>query len=343
MIDSKHIAEIAGLSRSTVSRVINNYPNVPEKTKERVLNIIKEYNYTPNLSAQALKGKKTNTIGMFFFTNGVITDNLLNSFYIASVIENAALYGYHVLSYIIRDTSNEDTIKTVKDVFRQQRIDGGIFKGMAKFEPLLEELIEEGFFISTIDLDFKGRDEKNLCIVNFECEKTATNSIDYVVGLNHRKIAVLNGNTEILSGIQRNNGFLKGIEKNRSKIDKYWIIPGAFSRDSGHEQMRELLKSSAELPTAICAANDSIAFGAITAINEFGLKVPYDISVIGIDDHILSQYFTPPLTTFKIDFSEMYKNATLSLIALIEHRKQKQPVRLEYESRLVERDSCRAI
>lgn len=340
MINSTNIAKLAGVSRSTVSRVINNYSNVPPKTRDHVLRIIDEYGYSPNISAQALKGKKTNTIGLFFISSGAVTDNLLNSYYIAAVIENAAAYGYHVLSYIIQDTSDETTIKTVKDIFRQQRVDAGIFKGVAKHEPLIEELIMEGFLIGVVDHDFKGRNEKNLIIANYECIGTATNVIDYIVGLGHRRIAIINGDPNMYSGIQRNKGFAIGIEKNISNIDKYWSIPGIFSKESGYEQMKKFLKNADELPTAVCAANDSVAFGAIKALNEFNLKIPDDISVIGIDDHILSQYTKPSLTTFKVDFAEIYKAIIMALIKAIENGENKQPVRFEYGTRLIERESC---
>jgi len=343
MINSESIAKLAGVSRSTVSRVINNYPNVPKKTRDHILKIIEEYNYSPNISAQALKGKRTNTIGLFFISSGAVTENLLNSYYIAAVIENAAMHGYHVLSYIISDTSDEATRKTVKDVFRQQRVDAGIFKGVAGSEPLLEELVAEGFLVGVVDYDFNGRNEENLVITNYECVRTATNVVDYVVGLNHRKIAVLCGDPNKFSGVQRNKGFSIGIDKNISNIDKYWIIPGTFSKESGYKQMKNFLENATELPTVVCASNDSVAFGAINAINEFGLKVPDDISVIGIDDHILSQYIKPPLTTFKVDFAEIYRVVTVALIEAIEKGGNTLPVGLEYETRLIERESCRRI
>lgn len=307
------------------------------------MRIINEYNYSPNISAQVLKGKKTNTIGLFFITSGSVTDNLLSAYYIASVIENAAAYGYYVLSYLIKDTSDKETKRSVKDIFNQSRIDGGIFKGVAKHEPLLEELILEGFLVAVMDLDFKGRNEKNLIIANHESINTAMNAVDYMVSLNHRKIAILCGDSNIFSGVQRNKGFLQGIEKNRSKIDKYWTIPGVFSKESGYKQMKSFLENASELPTAICAANDSIAFGAIEALNEFGLKVPDDVSVIGIDDHILSRYSKPSLTTFKIGFDEIFREVTISLIKAIEGNGPEQPVRLEYGTKLIERESCRKI
>lgn len=341
VINSEYIAKKAGVSRSTVSRVINDYPNVPKKTRDRILKIIEEYNYSPNISARVLKGKGINTIGMFFISSGAVTDNLLNTYYIASVIENAAMYGYHVLSYIIQDTSDETTIKNVKDIFRQQRVDAGIFKGIAESEPLLEELIEEGFLVGAIDYDFKNRNEKNLVIANYECLITAMNAVDYVVGLNHRKIAIMNGDANMHSGVQRNKGFQMGIEKNISSIDKYWTIPGVFSKDSGYEQMKSFLKNANELPTAVCASNDSVAFGAINALEEFGLKVPDDISVIGIDDHILSRYSKPALTTLKVNFREIYRIVTTKLIEIIEKGDNIPPVRVEYDTLLIERESCK--
>ncbi len=342
-INSSQIAKLAGVSRSTVSRVINNYNNVPQETREKILEVIKQYNYYPNISAQVLKGKRTNTIGLFMISGNLITDNLLNNYSVAAVIENAAQRGYHVLSYIINDTRDTDTIQNVKEVFHQRRIDGGIFKGGANHEPLIEELIAEGFLIGIIDQDLPGRMETNRMVFNFESKKTAENAIDYVVGLNHRKIAIINGDLNKYSGMQKYQGFLNGLEKNSSEIEKYWIIQGEFNKGSGYAGMSKFLKGAAEIPTAVCAANDSIAFGAIEAINEFGLKVPDDISVTGIDDHILSQYYKPPLTTFRVDFGEIYRKLTLSTIEAIERGVNEKFIKIEYDTTFIERESCRRI
>ena len=107
--------------------------------------------------------------------------------------------------------------------------------------------------------------------------------------------------------------------------------------------MKDILEKSSEHPTAICCANDSIAFGAINAIKDFGLKVPDDISVIGIDDHMRSASFNPPLTTFRGDFNKMLSTLTEEVIKVLKHGEGESFATIQFGSELIERGSCRRI
>ena len=126
-INSNEIARLAGVSRSTVSRVINNYPNVPPETREKVMKIIEQYNYFPNISAQVLAGKRAKSIGVFLVARGQFSSDILTNLLITSVIEGASDCGYYVVTNIIRDIKDSESIKIVKEMFFQRSIDGGIF------------------------------------------------------------------------------------------------------------------------------------------------------------------------------------------------------------------------
>lgn len=341
-INSTEIAKLAGVSRSTVSRVINNYPNVPETTRKKVMSIIQEYNYYPNLSAQVLAGKKTNTLGLFIIERGQVSGDSLSNFLITSIIESASMFGYYVLTNIVRDTNNFKTMERIKEVFYQRRVDGGIFIGADNYEPLIEELMKEGFIIGIMDQALPGENESNRIVTNFDNERGAIKAIDYLVSLGHRKIGVINGNMNRLAGPQKFQGFKKGLKKHQIPVRVEWVLDGDFSRQSGYEAIKGLLEKKIELPTAIVAANDSTAFGAIQAFNEHSISVPDDISIIGFDDHMLSKHMKPALTTFRVDFDMMMKKLTANVINAVEGR-QLESNYFTAGATLVVRDSCRAV
>lgn len=342
-INSTEIAKLAGVSRSTVSRVINDYPNVPEKTKEKVMKIIQQYNYYPNLSAQVLAGKRTRTIGLFLIDSGHVSTDMISSLLIARVIESASLLGYYVLTHIIRDTGDKEAIRTVKESFYQKRIDGGIFIGAANYEPFLEQLIAEGFIIAILDQDLPGHNESNRLVINFDNETGGEQAIDYLVSLNHKRIGVIKGDLERFSGPAKFQGYKNAMIKHNLQLVDNWIISGDFNEASGYKAVYDLIRiNGSDLPTAIFTANDNVAFGAIRALNELGIRVPEDISIIGFDDHALSSRFKPALTTIHVDFELLMHKLTSALIDRIE-KDTKVFKQLMVGTSLVIRDSCREI
>lgn len=342
-INSTQIAKLVGVSRSTVSRVINNYPNVSEKTYKKVMKAINKYNYYPNLSAQVLKGKGSKTIGLFVISSGNFSKDIGSSLMISSVIENAFLLGYHVLTYVIQSFQREENSNKVKEIFYQRRIDGGIFIGAENHENVIEELIAEGFIVGVMDQDVPGRTGPNSVVVNFESKLNAKYAVDYLYNLNHRKIAFINGSMKKHSGVMKYKGFMQGIEEHKLLVPDNWITYGDFSEEGGYEATKQILNDSKSLPTAICTANDHIAFGAIRAIKEFGLSIPNDISIIGSDDNLLSEYYTPSLTTFRVDFTGILGALTTKIIEIIETKENDEFKITEFDTLFVERESCKRI
>lgn len=341
-INSVEIAKLAGVSRSTVSRVINNYPNVPPETREKVMKVVRDYNYFPNMSAQVLAGKNMRTIGLFMIEGGNVSTDAISNMLIVSVIEQASALGYYVLTHIIRDSKDQESVKSVKEIFFQKRVDAGIFIGAANQEPIIEELIGEGFIIGVMDQDIPGRNEPNRIVYNFDNENGALKAIEYLVSLNHRNIGIINGDMQRFAGPSKYRGFIQAMNKYSLPIREEWILAGDFNERSGYQAINRVIESKIPLPTAIFTANDSVAFGAIRALKEHDIRVPEDISIIGFDDHALSSRYEPALTTIKVDFRKMMKGLTTELIKSIEelndtHRK------VIIETELVVRESCKKI
>jgi len=341
-VNSHQIARLAGVSRSTVSRVINNYSNVPAETREKVMKVIKQYNYFPNLSGQVLAGKSTRTVGLFMIESGPVSGDMIANFLLANVVETASSQGYYVLTQIIRDSRDPAAVRSVKESFYQRRIDGGIFIGAANHEPLIEELIAEGFAIGLVDHELPGRQEPNRIVYNFDNAGGIEQAIDYVVSLNHRHIGVITGDMKRHSGTEKFRGFMQAMDKRGLTVRPEWILDGDFDQQSGFTAMEQLLEGGGELPTAIFAANDSVAFGVMDALYKRGLRVPDDISVIGFDDHSLSARFQPPLTTVRVDFAAVMGGLTKALIGCIEHGGDTFN-KVTVSTNLVIRESCKRI
>ncbi|WP_438347493.1 LacI family DNA-binding transcriptional regulator [Paenibacillus sp. FA6] len=341
-INSTEIARLAGVSRSTVSRVINNYPNVPTKTREKVMQVIEKYQYVPNLSAQIMAGKRTRTIGLFLKSTGLVSNDMLTNMLITRVIESASLRGYYVLTHIMRTKTDEEEARIVKETFQQRRIDGGIFIGAANHEPLIEELIGEGYLVGIVDQNSLGRTESNRIVSNFDNITGMRLGVDYLVSMNHRKIAFIKGDPLRWSGPEKYEGFMQAMAAHYLPVNGEWIIPGDFSEEGGYRATKEWLGTVSELPTAIFSVNDSVAFGALRALNEAGIQVPEQISLLGFDDHVLSSRINPALTTIHVDFYEMMENLTDAMIQSIEKGPQ-QFQKFIAKTSLVVRDSCRAI
>lgn len=339
--NSVDIARLAGVSRSTVSRVINGYSNVPEETRARVMKIINETGYYPLLSGQLLVGKRTGTLGFFWVSSGTIANDIQCSAFFVHVTETAAKLGYLVLTCIVTNLKDEKNIDWIKRIFMQGRIDAGIFIGVNNNEPLIEELITRGKIVAIFDHYQPDLNEPNRISVNFEVD-TGEKVIDYVCGMGHRKIAVIDGNMNRFCSVKRHEGFIKGLQVHNIDIRREWMYYGDVTVNGGYNAARELLANCSELPTVICANNDSAAFGVYKALEEAAIKIPDQISVVGIDGHEGAKLVRPTLTSFAFDFEKIFYSLVSRTLDIIE-KKEGVPLTEFFPSRLVERESCRRI
>jgi LacI family transcriptional regulator len=343
-INSIAIAKLVGVSRSTVSKVINNYPNISEETRARVTKVVADYGYFPNLSARILAGKRTETLGFFHFAHGHFSEDFLVSSMISGFVEHAASFGYHILSYIVREPETEKTKRMVREVFHQQRIDGGIILGARNHEPLVEELISEGFALGIFDQNLPGKEEPNRIVVNLDDERAASGALRYLYDLGHRKIGILNGDTRRSAGAAKQAGFLAAAEEKGIEIRPEWFLYTDFSEASGYSSMCKFLSSGMPLPTAFAAANDTVAFGAMKAFAEKGLQIPEDVSIVGIDDHPMARYQRPALTTYRYDFLAVMRRLIELIVKRIEDPDSVDSSRREVFSPVfIERDSCKKV
>ena len=183
-LNSTEIAKLAGVSRSTVSRVVNGYSNVPKSTRDRVMKIINENEYYPLLSGQLLAGKRTGTIGLFWVSSGTIAGDMLCSEYFAHVTESAAELGYLVLTCIVKNLTDQENIEWIKRVFMQGRVDAGIFIGARNNEPFVE--------IKTWSTDASFRETEDRVALRMKegCDVVEMETAAYFAVAEHKKLDV---------------------------------------------------------------------------------------------------------------------------------------------------------
>lgn len=341
-MDSREIAKAAGVSRSTVSRVLNNPEIVKIKTRQKVLDVIAQFSYTPNLSAQLLSGKKSRTIGLFITTAQPMQHQIEDAhmdYILRCILSSASIRDYHTLVTLVFDPEDPNAHGKILEMFKQNRVEGGIFVGFRDNHPVIEELVAGRYVVGIFDYDITGKLEPNRIVVNFD-DLVGESAVDYFVSLGHRDIAAVHGDTNRFNGRQKHDAFLRGMKKNALPVRKEWMLYGGFDGALTARLIDQMLQLPGPTPSAIFATNDGAAFAAIQALNGKGLRVPDDISIIGVDDAPLSKYYFPPLTTFRVNFKQMLDILVGKVIDAVGKPFEQQFVSV-FGAIIVERGSCK--
>jgi len=346
---SVDIAKLAGVSRSTVSRVVNNYPNVPIETKEKVMKIINEYNYSPNTFARTLAGIKSNTIGLFLIiegTNGEDERIYRNDFfgaYLDLLLDYANMKDYYVLVSII---SNKDKYEKIQQAFLEKRIDAGVIIGTQ--QDTLKKIHIETIKSSVVLFDYDLTEEDKTFIVDGKVSTINTNdykgirdAVKYLHSKGHKSIGFIKGRELSRSGHVRFTAYKSAMEELGLDINPNYIIEGEFHIGTAKSNTKKMLKKCEKRPTAIISANDFMALAAIEAIREANMRVPQDISIIGFDNTLHGQISDPKLTTIGPDFKIMAQRAIDILDKQIHGQCPSEEI--NYEVNFYERETCQSI
>ncbi|MBC7960798.1 MAG: LacI family DNA-binding transcriptional regulator [Vallitaleaceae bacterium] len=343
---SEEIAKIAGVSRSTVSRVVNKYSNVPDETREKVMKVIEAYNYRPNSFARTLAGKRSNTIGLFFIVDSGryqeerIFENDYFTLYLNLLVDFASEKDYFVLVSII---SQEIEYAKISQAFFEKRIDGGIIIGTK--QDTLKKIQAENINSSIILFDYElTEDEKinykdaNITMINSKDEQAIEKAVDHLVQLGHKDIGFIRGIEYTRSGKARNNAFQKAMHKSGLAIHEEYCFDGHFSVNEAYKNMKKKITEGC-LATAYISANDFMAIGVMDALKEANISVPDAISIIGFDKSHRANEIKPRLTTMAPDFHEMSKKAIEILHSKINGNDENAAV-VEFPVTFYEKESC---
>ena len=329
-VTAEDVARIAGVSRATVSYVVNDGPRpVSKETAERVREVIRQTGYQPNALARNLRLQRTSTLGL-------IVPDTHNPYFseVARGIESIAFeHGYTVL--LCHSASDLERELQYVDMLHAQRVAGVIWiPGTIKFEPY-HKLKEYGIQTVVIDRLVPHEVVPAVMADNTEGGKLAT---QHLIDLGHRRIGYIRRPVDLSHSKGRFEGYKATLEKNGIKFDEQLVAKGGFILEDGRRAVNELL-ALANPPTAIFAYNDIMAIGGLRALHEAGLQVPADFSLVGFDDIAQTAFTCPALTTVHLPKFEMGQNGAKLLISLIEKQKPPEEVLTPLGVHLIVRES----
>lgn len=325
------VAQAAGVSVSTVSRVLNNKDDVAEETSETIQRVIAELGYTSSLAAKSMRSRKTNVIGL------VVPD--LEQSFCLNVVKgvNRAIESldYDLLVY----TGGSSTGRSWARRERQyvSLLNGSIADGTIVVTPTAETF-STNYPLVAVDPHLDSADFPAVIATN---RVGALAAMAYLIGLGHRRIGFIGGRPDLQSAIRRLQGYKDSLEQANLPLDPNLIQIGDFTQEMGYRCAQKLLALPVR-PTAIFAANDKSAIGAIEAINENGLTVPEDISVVGFDNIEEASFVNGGLTTVDQFITDMGRVAVEMLVNLIQNKPIEHYI-YRMPTRLIVRNTCRAV
>lgn len=293
-VSIKDVARLAGVSVTTVSRVINKNEFVRQETAQKVLKVIEETGYKPNAIARSLKIKNTQTIGIMMPDIA----SYLFSEVVRGIEDIANLYNYNII--LCNTDLDREKEEKYMDVLVEKQVDGIIFMCNTITKKLAEKIKKNGAKTILISTDYT--DMPSVTIDNVQASKDA---VKYIIDRGYKKIAFIGGQmSDANVGLTRLNGYVSAISESGLTYNKDYICEGDFKFKSGYENAKKLL-SLPDKPEAIFAASDEMAIGVVRAAMELGITIPKDLAVVGFDNIDMSKMIYPSLTTISQPFYDM--------------------------------------
>ena len=322
------VARLAGVAPITASRAIRGTGYVSDAARERIMAAAAQLNYTPDMLARRMRGDKSKLIGVFMNNYGPVVLHEL----VRAIGEQARKRDYDLLLFNADRFDSPDRMTTC-----------------ATLSKLCDALL---LLMPTADdrfLDVVERQQLNCALVFFDARQLALptivlenrlgarRAVEHLLGLGHRRIAFIAGTKRTGQSAERERGYTEALAAAGIAVDPRLVVDGAFNQPGGFAATRRLLELDAP-PTAIFAANDEMAFGAIDAIASRGLKVPGDVSVVGFDDISTASHVFPRLTTMHQPYEALAERAVQEVVEMIEGRPP-AAARIAFATELVVRDS----
>lgn len=329
------VAKKAGVGIGTVSRVINDSPQIRPQTRDRVLQAIKDLNYQPHTVAQSLARRKTNTIGCIipFFTGYFFVELL------RGIQSKITEYCNDLILYSIDDTSKKEFF--LKRVLMERKVDGVLLVSLEISDYYVKRFLKQKFPIVLVDSFHSLLD--SIKVDNIEGALIATR---HLLGLGYPSVAMIDGQLRSVPARLRFEGYKKALaEHNISFQERYFVAcdfadeADGFNKEAGYAAMKKLLDLGEDRPRAVFVSSDIQALGAIEAIKETGLSIPKDIAVVGFDDIELAHFVG--LTTMRQPIKEIGRLAVQRLMERVTGEPETD-FKHRFRTELVVRESCGA-
>ena len=329
------IAKRAGVSRSTVSRVLNDQPNVKKDVRERVRNVIESTGFRPHAAARALASQRSSIFGLvlplsvsFFFTDPYYS-------HLTKGIAQACNQHNYTLALFLVDTK-EDEKKIFTSVTRKGFLDGVLVQsGHHGDQQIIGYLVDANMPQVVIGRPFRS---DNVSYVDVDNINGAFNAVTHLIREGYKRIGTITGPEHSAVGLDRKAGYIKALKERGFRIDESLIVEGDFTESGGSYAMKKLLSAK---PEAVFAASDVMAMGAMRAAREAGLHIPDDIAFVGFDDLPIATLSEVQLTTIRQPVAQFGAKAVEILIDLVENGIN-PPRHIIMETELVIRESCGA-
>ena len=332
MANMKDVAEKAGVSVATVSHVINKTRHVSEPTRKKVLESMKELNYSPNKIARSLRKKETKTIGF-------IVPDISNFFFtgIANHIEqelNDNAYN------VILCNSNEDIEqeKNQLQTLNSYQIDGVIIApAPGDHSYLYESSFNQDYPLVFIDRKPQNYNCTSVLVNNFE---SSYNAVRKLIDKGHNKIGIITGLSGITTTLERLKGYKKALKDHNIPVNDNYIFSGDSKFQAGYNSTKKLLKKTDI--TALYVTNNLMCIGAVDCLNEHSVSIPEELAIIGFDDYKWASITDPPLSVISQPIEELGKTAVKKLMEYIEGvaDENEKPQEIRLDTKFIERASC---
>ncbi len=328
----RRLAEELGVSITTVSKVLNNQPDIGEATRKRVLAKVAELGYRRNAVARSLTLRRTHTLG-------VIVPDLMHSFFVEIVTAVEALISSRGYGLLVANLAEDPAKERVHlEMLLERQVDGVILASSpgTSNSDLLRRVGTLGKGLVYIERDDHPKIKCHRVLTDdLEVGRLAT---EHLIGLGHKAIAHISAQS-LVHAMRREEGYREAMGKHGLKVQPQWIVPGGFLQDQGYDAMQRLLKTAPEV-TAVFAVNDPAAIGAMKALWESGVRVPEDITVVGAGDIAHGDMLRVPLTTVSWSRRDLGTTAAKLILDQLEAHPTGPFERVIIPPRLIVRSSC---
>ncbi len=308
------VAKLAGVSPSTVSRVISNSPKISEATKDKVLKHMKELGYHPNAIARSLAKSKTGNIGVIMPSR--TEDIFLNPFFpeaIGGIVRASAKTGYDIL--LSTNTESEHELDSIKNLIHASKVDGIVLMSSKVDDESIDYLTSINFPFSIIGSPYNKGDGINY--VDNDNFMAAYELTVYLTKMGRKNIAMIAGDPSLMVTKKRIEGYKKAIEESNLVFNEKHLFIGSFNEETGYKYGRELLDLDPR-PEAIIVTDDIVAFAAIQVLESLNISIPEDIAIASFNNSVLSRYSQTPFTSVDVNAYELGLESINLLVEAIE-------------------------
>lgn len=327
------VAKLAHVSRSVVSRVLNDHPNVSDVARERVMKVVNKYNYRPNSVARSLATNSSHEIGVLVTQNE--NEALGSAFWMQlhrGIFEESKQRGYFVsLSYVSPGNSEELN----NFILNERRLDGYILLTQEVTDMVGRQIFDKNIPIVLVGHVPRKKMVSSVDVDNFKGGKLAA---EHLIGLGHERIGIMLASLDMKESVDRLKGFREAHNEAGIEILDKQVKIVDYQFKAGYQTMKQWIESDSDITSVFCAS-DTIAMGALLAARELGKKVPEDYAVVGFDDLSFAEFTYPPLTTIHQPIFQKGKKAAELLIDEIENEDADRK-KINLDPQLIIRDSC---